>query len=96
MSGNYSPDCPWRPSGQFTVASVGGKANLYLNSNKDFRAKDNFAIVLGTKAQTGKWEKANAETFTGKTIRATGTIKLNKDSPQLEITDPKDLEIAEK
>lgn len=81
---------------QFTVASVGGKANLYLNTSKDFRAKDNFAVVLPTKAQTGKWEKAGADTFVGKTVRATGTIKLNKESPQLEITDPKDLEIAEK
>ena len=81
---------------QFTVASVGGKANLYLNSNKDFRAKDNFAVALPMKAQTGKWEKAGADTFAGKTVRATGTVKLNKDSPQLEITDAKDLEIVEK
>ncbi|MCE9563038.1 MAG: alkaline phosphatase family protein [Planctomycetes bacterium] len=81
---------------QFTVASVGGKANLYLNSNKDFRAKDNFAAVLSVKVQTGKWEKAGAETFVGKTIKATGTVKLNKESPQLEIADPKDLEIVEK
>ena len=42
---------------QFTVASVGGKANLYLNTEKDFRAKDNFAVVLPPKVQTGKWEK---------------------------------------
>lgn len=81
---------------QFTVTSVGGKANLYLNTSKDFRAKDNFALVLPTKSQTGKWEKAGADTFVGKTVRATGTIKLNKDSPQLEIADPKDLEIVEK
>jgi alkaline phosphatase D len=81
---------------QYTVASVGGKANLYLNTNKDFRAKDNFAVVLPTKVQTGKWEKAGADTFVGKTVRATGTIKLNKESPQLEIADPADLEIVEK
>lgn len=81
---------------QYTVGSVGGKANLYLNSEKDFRAKTNFAVVLTPKVQTGKWEKAGAETFTGKTIRATGTIKLNKESPQLEIADTKDLEIVEK
>lgn len=81
---------------QFVVQSVGGKTNLYLNSTKDFRAKENFAIVLGPKVQTGKWEKAGPDTFTGKTVRATGTVKLNKDSPQLEIVDPKDLEIVEK
>ncbi|MFO0825411.1 MAG: alkaline phosphatase D family protein [Gemmataceae bacterium] len=81
---------------QFTVGSVGGKANLYLNTNKDFRAKDNFAVVLTPKVQTGKWAKANAETFVGKTIRVTGTVKLNTDAPQLEVADAKDLEIVEK
>ncbi len=81
---------------QFLVQSVGGKTNLYLNSNKNFRAKDNFAVVLGVKVQTGKWEKAGADTFTGKTVRATGTIKLNKDAPQLEIAAATDLEIVEK
>lgn len=81
---------------QFAVASTGGNMNLYLNSEKDFRAKDNFAVVLGLKVRTGKWEKADGATFAGKTIRATGAVKLNKDAPQLEIADPKDLEIVEK
>lgn len=81
---------------QFAVASVGGKTNLYLNSNKDFRAKDNFAVVLDPKVRTGKWEKAGPDTFVGKTLKATGTVRLNKDSPQLEVTDPKDVEIVEK
>ena len=81
---------------QFVVASVGGQANVYLNSDKDFRSKDNFAVVLTPKAKAGKWEKPTAATFVGKTIRATGTIKLNKDAPQLDITDPAQLEIVEK
>src|SRR5205823_6515744 len=69
---------------QYAVASVGGQTNMYLNSEKDFRGKDNFAVVLGPKARTGKWEKATAATFVGKTVRATGTVRLNKDAPQLE------------
>lgn len=81
---------------QYAVQSVGGKTNLYLNTEKDFRAKDNFAVVLGPNAQAGKWAKAGADTFTGKTVRATGTVKLNNGNPQLEIADPKDLEIIEK
>jgi alkaline phosphatase D len=81
---------------QFAVGSVGGQMNLYLNSEKDFRAKGNFAIVLPPDARKGKWVKAGADTFTGKTVRATGTIKLNKDAPQLEIANEKDLEIVEK
>jgi alkaline phosphatase D len=80
---------------QYVVQSVGGKANLYLNSQKNFMAKDNFAIVLPTKLQTGKWEKANAETFVNKTVRATGTIMVNKQgAAQLEITEEKSLEIV--
>ncbi len=80
---------------QFAVQSVGGKANLYLNSSKDFRAKDNFAVLLPTKAQTGPWAKAGADTFVGKTIRATGTVAVNKQgSVQLEIAEEKALEIV--
>jgi alkaline phosphatase D len=81
---------------QFRVGSVGGQVNLYLNSERDFRAKGNLAIVLPPDVRKGKWQKAGADTFTGKTIRATGTIKLNKDAPQLEIADEKDLEIVGK
>lgn len=80
---------------QFTVASTGGQTNLYLNSDKDFKSKDNFAVVLTPQAKSGKWEKATGDTFKGKTIRATGTVKLFKDAPQLDITDPKSLELIE-
>lgn len=80
---------------QFVVQSVGGKANLYLNSSKDFRAKDNFAVSLPVKLQTGPWAKAGADTFVGKTIRATGKIEMNKQgSIQLEIAEEKALEIV--
>lgn len=80
---------------QFTVQSVGGKANLYLNSQKDFKSKDNFAVVLPTKFQTGPWAKAGADTFVSKTIRATGTVSMNKQgSVQLEIAEEKGLEIV--
>jgi alkaline phosphatase D len=80
---------------QFAVGSAGGQTNLYLNSEKDYRARGNFAIVLTPDARKGKWARAAADTFTGKTVRATGTVKLNKDAPQLEIADEKDLEVAE-
>jgi alkaline phosphatase D len=80
---------------QFAVQSVGGKANLYLNSQKDFRAKDNFAVVLPVKLQTGTWAKAGPDTFVGKTIRATGKVEMTKQGAvQLEITEEKELEIV--
>jgi alkaline phosphatase D len=78
---------------QFTVLSVGGKANLYLNSQKSFMSKDNFAVVLPVKFQVGAFAKA--ETFVGKSIRATGTVMLNKQgSVQLELADDKSLEFV--
>jgi len=80
---------------QFTVASTGGQTNLYLNSDKDFKSKENFAVVLTSKGKTGKWDKATGDTFKGKTIRVTGAVKLFKDSPQLDVTDEKQLEIVE-
>ncbi|MBA4190099.1 MAG: hypothetical protein C0467_19105 [Planctomycetaceae bacterium] len=79
---------------QYTVGSIGGKVNVYLNSNKEFTAKDNFAVVLSPKVQVGKWEKPTPEQFVGKTIRATGVIKMNKDIPQLDLLNPQDLEIV--
>ena len=80
---------------QFVVQSVGGKATLYLNSQKDFKAKDNFAVHLPMKLQTGKWEKVGPDTFTGKTIRATGKVEVNKfGQAQLEITEEKSLELV--
>ena len=80
---------------QFTVQSVGGKGRLYLNSNKDFRAKGNFVLVLPPKAQTGPWAKANADTFVGKAVRATGTVNVNKyGTAELEIADEKSLQLV--
>jgi hypothetical protein len=82
---------------QFVVQSVGGKTTLYLNSQKDFRLKENFAVMLTAKAQTGKWEKAGADTFLGQTIRVTGKVEVNKfGSAQLEVVEEKGLEIVEK
>jgi alkaline phosphatase D len=80
---------------QFVVRSVGGKVNLYLNSQRDFRAKDNFAVVLPMKVRTGKWEKADADTFVGKSVRATGKVGQNKQGAvTLEIAEEGALEIV--
>ena len=81
---------------QYAVASTGGQVNLYLNSDANFKSKDNFTVVLTPKGKTGKWDKATGDTFKGKTIRVTGTVKLYKDSPQLDVTDEKQLEVVEK
>ncbi|HEY1187450.1 MAG TPA: alkaline phosphatase D family protein [Gemmata sp.] len=80
---------------QFVVQSIGGKANLYLNSNKDFRAKDNFAVMVPAKVQTGKLVKADVEKLVGQTIRVTGKVEINKQgNATLEVTDEKALEVV--
>ena len=80
---------------QYAVASTGGATNLYLNSARDFRAKDNFAVALTPRAKAGPWVTATGATFQGKTIRATGTVQAVGGSPRIEVTDPANLTIVE-
>jgi hypothetical protein len=47
------------------------------------------------KLQTGAWAKAGPDTFVGKTIRATGTVTVNKQGQaQLELAGEKALELV--
>ena len=69
---------------------------LLLNSEADFRSKSNFKVVLNKAGQTGKWDGATFDTFKGKTIRATGTVTVYKDSPQLQIDAADKLVVADK
>ncbi|MGL6076354.1 MAG: alkaline phosphatase D family protein [Fimbriiglobus sp.] len=84
---------------QYTVK--GGRAvnegkRVLLNSDKDFKAKENFTVVLNAKGMTGKWDKATYDTFKDKVIRAKGKVTLFKDSPQIQIDEEASLEIIEK
>ncbi|VTU00575.1 serine threonine protein kinase : Putative serine/threonine protein kinase (Fragment) OS=Gemmata sp. Wa1-1 PE=3 SV=1: Pkinase [Gemmataceae bacterium] len=79
---------------QFPVESVGGKTYVYLNSRRDFTARDNFTVALPPRVQTGRWARS-ADDVVGKTVRATGVVKLFKDAPQLEIADAKDLVVLD-
>lgn len=80
---------------QYAVQSTGGATNLYLNSARDFRAKDNFAVALTPAAKAGPWATATGATFQGKTIRATGTVQAVSGSPRIEIADPAQLVLVE-
>ena len=53
---------------QYVVASFGGKSYFYLNSSKEFQSKDNIAVALPPKTQTGKWANPTAELFVGKLV----------------------------
>ena len=81
---------------EYVVLSCGGKSNLYLNSTEDFKAKDNFAVMLTSKIQSGKWANSGPDTFVGKRVPATGLVKLGQSSPMLDLADPRDLEILDK
>ena len=80
---------------QFTVQSTGGQANLYLNSHRDFKARDNFAVALTPPAKAGPWANATGATFQGKTVRATGTVQVVGGSARIEVTDPAHLVVVE-
>jgi alkaline phosphatase D len=77
-------------------ARVVGGNRILLNSEKDFRDKGNFTVVLQAKALKGKFEKATDKTFNGKHIRVSGTVILYKDSqPEIIVEEEKQLEIVE-
>ncbi len=83
---------------QFAVAAgrvVSGGKRILLNSDADFKAKDNFTVVVNEKAMTGPFDKATFDTFKGKTVRAKGKVTEFKDAPQIQIDDAKNLEIVE-
>lgn len=80
---------------QFVVQSTGGQTNLYLNSARDFRAKDNFAVALTPQAKAGPWAAATGATFQGKTVRATGTVQVANGNARIEVADPASLVVVE-
>jgi alkaline phosphatase D len=83
---------------QFSVA--GGRAvsmgkRILLNSEKDFNNEKNFTVVVNEKAMTGAFNKANYDTFKGKTIRAKGKVSKFQNQVQVQINDEKNLKIVE-
>ncbi|MEO2090521.1 MAG: hypothetical protein ABGY75_13635 [Gemmataceae bacterium] len=82
---------------QFEVAggnTVSGGKRILLNSLRDFRSDDNFTVVVNEKAMTGDYAKATFDTFKGKTVRAKGKLSEFQKKLQLQIDDPKNLEIV--
>jgi alkaline phosphatase D len=81
-------------------AVVGGRAvsggkRILLNSDRDFKAKANFTVVVNEAALTGPYANATYDTFAGKTVRATGTVTEFNGAPQVQVTDAKQLVIVE-
>jgi alkaline phosphatase D len=83
---------------QFVVKSarrLEDSSRLFLNSLENFRNDGNFTVILSGKALQGKYKDATAETFRGKTIRASGTVQLFQNRPQIVIMDDKQIEVIE-
>jgi len=74
------------------------RGEIYLDSEADFKDAKNFAVVI-TKAGAAKFKDNGvadpAEYFRGKTIRATGTVKVVDKIPRIEIEDPMQLKVVE-
>lgn len=83
---------------EFRVLSTGmtkDGSRMFLNSEKNFRDKENLTIVLTKDARKGIWEKATGDTFLNKPIKVTGTVSEFNGSLQIEIKDEKMIEIIE-
>ena len=85
---------------QVEVLSTGkGKAVVFLNSRKDFKAADNFTVFIN-KEGVNKLKEAKVEDpaahFKGKKVRVTGTVKLYRDKPQIVVEKAEQIRMVEK
>jgi len=83
---------------QFLVKSgraVNEGKRILLNSDADFKAKENFTVLLNQKGMTGPYEKATYDTFKDKTVRATGKVSMYMTTPQLQIDEAAALVVVE-
>ena len=82
-----------------TVRNVGGtrdKKMVFLNSSADFRAKDNFTVVLrAPESFKAKGIDDPSVYFRGKTVRVTGTVALFRDAPQIVVEDVGQISVVE-
>jgi hypothetical protein len=67
------------------------RGEIYLDSEENFRDPKNFAVIITRKGAAGFKDVGIADPaghFRGKTIRATGAVKLVQDVPRIEVDDP--------
>jgi hypothetical protein len=74
------------------------RGEIYLDAEDDFRDPKNFAVII-TKEGAGSLAAAGvasaADHFRGKTIRATGEVKLVQDVPRIEVNAAAQIRIVE-
>ena len=72
---------------------------MFLDSEEDHHDPKNFAVAV-TDAGKGKFREAKIDDpaghFKGKTIQVTGLVTLKDNQPQIEVDDPRQIEVVEK
>jgi hypothetical protein len=74
----------------FTIMTVGGRSNLYLNSMKEWRSANCFTAKLGTAARDELKELGTDEPFDdliGRRVRCRGDLVLDRDRVQIVVSD---------
>lgn len=75
------------------------RGEIYLDAEEDFRDEKNFAVVItkeGAAALKTTGIADPAEHFKNKKIRAAGLVKEVDDVPRIEISEAKQISLAEK
>jgi DNA/RNA endonuclease YhcR with UshA esterase domain len=70
------------------------RGEIYLDSETDFKDEKNFAVVISRKGAASLKEAGidhPAETYQGKTIRVSGTVKEVEGVPRIEIDEAKQI-----
>lgn len=82
---------------QFRVRSgrdvTDGKRTL-LNSDANFNSVNNFTVVVNEPAKTGNFAGYSYDKFKGKIVRVKGTVTTYRDAPQIEVSDPSQIELV--
>jgi uncharacterized protein YehS (DUF1456 family) len=75
------------------------RAEIYLDSEEDFRDPKNLGIVI-TKSGAAKFKEAGVDDpavhFKDKTIRVKGKVVLKEERPRIEVDDPQQIQIIDK
>jgi DNA/RNA endonuclease YhcR with UshA esterase domain len=79
-------------------AKLADKGPCFLNASKNYKDKDAFSVVMFGPALT-KFKEAGIDDpskhFKDKKIQVTGTVELYKEQPQIKVTSPDQIKIAE-
>lgn len=65
----------------------------FLNLGKDFPSGDRFTVVIW-EGDRGEFESAPEDAFAGQKVVVTGTISEYEGIPQIEVSDPSQIEVC--